>query len=166
LIWIGLPDSRVAATTLALGAAFQTARLVRWAGDRTYREPLLAALHVGFAFVPVGYALLAVAAVSSVPATAGIHAWTAGAFGVMTLAVMTRASLGHTDHELTASPATRLIFVAVLLAAAFRIWAALQPGWSELALQLTAAAWATAFLGMAIVYGPMMCHQRKSAGEG
>jgi uncharacterized protein involved in response to NO len=35
-----------------------------------------------------------------VPATAGIHAWTAGAVGLMTVAVMTRATLGHTGQAL------------------------------------------------------------------
>ncbi len=73
LVWISLPDGRVTAVVLALGAAFQATRLQRWAGDRTLRESLLSVLHVGFAFVPVGYALLALAAVGAIPATAGIH---------------------------------------------------------------------------------------------
>ncbi len=34
---------------------------------------------------------------------AGIHAWTGGAIGSMTIAVMTRASLGHTGQALKAS---------------------------------------------------------------
>jgi uncharacterized protein involved in response to NO len=165
VVWIGLPEGPVTAAALSLGAALQAARLLRWAGDRTLREPLLAVLHAGFAFVPAGFALLALAAVGSVPATAGIHAWTAGAFGVMTLAVMTRATLGHTGHALIASPATRLIYAAAVLAAAFRIWAAFQPGASEILLHLAAAAWAAAFLGMALVYGPIMCLERKAAAE-
>jgi uncharacterized protein involved in response to NO len=164
VVWTVLPEGRVTAAALALGATLQAARLLRWAGGRTVREPLLTVLHVGFAFVPLGYALLALAAMGNIPATAGIHAWTAGAFGVMTLAVMTRATLGHTGHALTASPATLLIYAAAILAAAFRIWAALQPGWSEFLLYLAAFAWAAAFLGMALVYGPMMCSERKPAG--
>lgn len=165
LVWIGLPDGRVTAAVLALGAVLQAARLLRWAGDRTFREPLLTVLHVGFAFVPLGYALLALAAAGIIPATAGIHAWTAGAFGIMTLAVMTRATLGHTGHELTASPATQFIYAAAILAAVSRIWAALQPGWSEPLLHLAAFAWGVAFLGMALVYGPMLCRRRRPAGQ-
>jgi uncharacterized protein involved in response to NO len=164
-VWIGLPEGPETAAALALGAALQAARLMRWAGGRTLREPLLAVLHVGFAFVPLGFALLAAAAAGAVPATAGVHAWTAGAFGVMTLAVMTRATLGHTGRALTASPATRAIYIAAIAAAALRIWAALQPGWSEILLHLAAAAWAAAFLGMALVYGPMMWRKRKTVGE-
>ena len=60
-------------------------------------------LHLGYAFVPLGFALAAGHALrpETIPAAAVIHAWTAGAVGVMTLAVMTRASLGHTGHALT-----------------------------------------------------------------
>jgi uncharacterized protein involved in response to NO len=165
VVWIGFPEGRVTAASLALGAALQAARLVRWAGERTLREPLLAILHVGFAFVPLGFAFLALAAAGMIPSTAGIHAWTAGAFGVMTLAVMTRATLGHTGHPLTASPATQAIYVAAILAAVLRICAALRPEWSEVLLHLAAIAWAAAFLGMALVYGPMLC-RRKTAVQG
>ncbi len=165
LVWIGLPDGRVTAAVLALGALLQSTRLLRWAGDRTFREPLLAVLHVGFAFVPVGYALLALAAVGVIPATAAIHAWTAGAFGIMTLAVMTRATLGHTGHELTASPATQFIYATAILAAVSRIWAGVQPEWSELLLHLAAFAWVVAFLEMALVYGPKLCRKRRAAGQ-
>jgi uncharacterized protein involved in response to NO len=161
LAWIGLPAGRTTAAALALSAVLQAVRLFRWAGDRTVREPLLIVLHVGFAFVPLGFLLLALAAFGTIPATAGIHAWTTGAFGIMTLAVMTRATLGHAGHELTASPATQLIYAAAVLAAVSRICAALQPGWSELLLHIAAFAWAAAFLGMGLVYGPMLCRRRK-----
>jgi uncharacterized protein involved in response to NO len=161
LVWIVLPDGRATAAAFALGAALQAARLVRWAGDRTLREPLLLILHLGFAFVPLGFALLALAALGMIPATAGIHAWTVGAFGIMTLAVMTRATLGHTGCELTASRATQLLYAAGILAALSRIWAALQPGWSEVLLHIAAFAWMAAFWGMAIVYGPVLCRPRK-----
>jgi uncharacterized protein involved in response to NO len=163
VVWIGFPEGRVTAASLTLGAALQAARLVRWAGERTLREPLLAILHAGFAFVPLGFAFLALAAAGMIPATAGIHAWTAGAFGVMTLAVMTRATLGHTGHALTASPATQAIYVVAILAAVLRICAALRPEWGEILLHLAAIAWGAAFLGMALAYGPMLCRERKPA---
>jgi uncharacterized protein involved in response to NO len=81
----------------------------------------------------------------------------------MTLAVMTRASLGHTGHDLTASAATRLIYVLIVIAACARIGAALVTPWSVPLLELAAFAWAGAFLGFAIVYGPLLCRRRKAA---
>ena len=80
---------------------------------RTTSDRLVLVLHVGYAFVPIGLALLGASILnpSLVPASAGIHAWIAGAFGTMTLAVMTRASLGHTEQLLAASPGTQAIYL-------------------------------------------------------
>ena len=74
--------SLVAGTTvsraLALAGALHLVRLGRWAGDRTVRERLLLILHVGYAFVPLGFFLNACGAFGVVPASAGVHAWMAG----------------------------------------------------------------------------------------
>ena len=59
---------------------------MRWAGDRTLAEPLVLVLHLGYAFIPIGFLLVGASTWSvGVPATAGIHAWTVGAVGLMTL---------------------------------------------------------------------------------
>ena len=92
-------------------ACLQIARLARWAGDRTFADRLVLVLHVGYAFVPLGFLLIGTSAfTAAVPASAGIHAWTAGAIGLMTLAVMTRATLGHTGQPLQAGAATQAIY--------------------------------------------------------
>ena len=92
-----------------IGIGFRFAGLLnlvrqgRWAGDRTLTDRLVLILHVGYFFVPLGFLLAAAAAFGLLPGSAGIHAWMAGAAGIMTLAVMTRASLGHTGQPLVAS---------------------------------------------------------------
>ncbi len=159
-LWTCIPDSYATAALLALATILQAVRLLRWAGVRTMREPLVLILHIGYGFVPLGFAFAALASAGVLPATAAIHAWTVGAFGTMTLAVMTRATLGHTGRTLKASPATQLIYAAVLIAAVTRIWAALQPAWMEVLIHVAALAWAGAFLGFGIIYGPMLCRQR------
>jgi hypothetical protein len=131
-------------------------RLARWAGDRTLRDRLVLVLHVGYAFVPLGFLLIGTSALwAAVPPSAGIHAWTAGAVGLMTLAVMTRATLGHTGRALAASPATQAIYALALLAALLRIAAAFLDG-DIVLLHLSAAAWIAAFAGFVLVYGPML----------
>jgi uncharacterized protein involved in response to NO len=162
-LWVGMPDKRLTGVALGLAAVLQAWRLARWAGDRSLREPLLAILHIGFAFVPLGFGLLALSAFADVPRTVGIHAWTTGAFGTMTLAVMTRATLGHTGHELKASVATQFIYAAVIAAAIFRIWAGLQPGSALALLHIAGTAWVAAFAGFALVYGPLLCRPRALA---
>ena len=74
-------------------------RLVRWSGYRTFADRLVLILHVAYAFVPAGFILTALCAFDLVAPSAGIHAWTGGAIGAMTLAVMSRATLGHTGRQ-------------------------------------------------------------------
>ena len=57
-MWIGLPDYAVTGLALIAAAAMQAVRLARWAGDRTTSDRLVLVLHVGYAFVPIGFALL------------------------------------------------------------------------------------------------------------
>ena len=161
--WIGLPLAPTTGAALVLAGLLQAIRLGRWAGYRALGEPLVLILHLGYAFVPIGFLLLGAAAFDLVPVSAGIHAWTAGAIGAMTLAVMTRASLGHTGHDLTATATTQLIYVLVVIAACARIGAALIASWTVPLLELSAFAWAGAFLGFAIVYGPLLWRRRKTA---
>jgi uncharacterized protein involved in response to NO len=117
---------------------------------------LLLILHVGYAFVPLGFLLNAAAAFGLVAVGAGIHAWMAGAAGTMTLAVMTRATLGHTGQPLTASPTTQAIYAAIIVAALSRICAAIDPAHSELLLHLAAFVWAAAFFGFALSFGALL----------
>jgi uncharacterized protein involved in response to NO len=161
--WITAPDHRVTGATLALVGVLHLARLSRWAGDRTFRERLLAILHVGYVFVPLGFLLNALAAFGSVPPSAGIHAWMAGGAAVMTLAVMTRATLGHTGQPLTASLATQAIYAAILVAAVSRVGAAIDPASSEALLHIAACAWVAAFFGFALSYGPLLLGVRPRA---
>jgi len=78
----------------------------------------------------------------------------------MTLAVMTRASLGHTGRALVASPATQAIYLLVVGAAAARACAAIQPMWSEVLLIASAGAWIAAFVGFAVSYWTILTGRR------
>ena len=161
-LWIVAPFGRATAAGLLAAGVLQALRLARWAGDRTLRDRLVVVLHVAYAFVPVGFVLTASGAIGLVVPSAGLHAWMVGAAGMMTLAVMTRATLGHTGYELTATGPTQLIYAAVFVAAVARICASLEPRWSEFELHVAAFAWAAAFLGFAIVYGPKLWSPRKT----
>ncbi len=165
LCWIAAPDHAVAGTALGFAGLLQLVRLLRWAGERTVRERLLLILHIGYAFLPLGFLLNAAAAFGAVPASAGIHAWMVGGAGIMTLAVMTRASLGHTGQELTASLSTQAIYLAIIVAAIARICAVLNPAQSEALLHVAGFAWAAAFFGFALAYGPLLLGSRRRAAE-
>jgi uncharacterized protein involved in response to NO len=121
--WIAVPNWSGTAALLLLMAVAQAARLSRWAGMQTWREPILFVLHVGYAFVPLGALILSASILwpRIVPTSGALHAWTTGAMGIMTLAIMTRATLGHTGRDVLSTPATIAIYGAMLLAALARI---------------------------------------------
>lgn len=143
---------------LAAGV-LQLARQLRWCPERTLREPLVTILHVAFLFVPLGFLLTGASLLIEDPGmrSAGIHAWTSGAIGTMTLAVMTRATRGHAGQALRAPRSTVLvIYVPVVTAALARVVAAMMPAQTMILLPLAGLLWIVAFLGFAILYAPMI----------
>jgi len=159
--WVLTPSGRSVAAALAVAGLLHLVRLGRWAGYRTFSDRLVLILHIAYAFVPVGFFLSALSALDLVLPSAGIHAWTGGAIGSMTIAVMTRASLGHAGQALSASPVTQAVYAAVVVAALARICAALDPAYSVSLLAIAGVAWTAAFLGFALAYAPLLCRARK-----
>jgi uncharacterized protein involved in response to NO len=159
--WTLMPEGYLTAGLTALAGVLHAIRLARWAGDRTLPEPLVAILHAGYAFVPIGFLLAALHSVdpNRLPLTAPVHAWTVGMVGVMTLAIMTRATLGHTGRALTATPVISLIYLGALAAAGSRVLAALDFA-SSTALWISAIGWMVAFGGFVIAFGPMLWTRR------
>lgn len=153
--WAAAPDRPAVGAALLVLAALHAARLSGWRGAATGAELLVTILHVGYAWVPLGLALAGLAALApaAVPPVAGLHALTAGAMGTMVLAVMTRASLGHSGRALTADRWTVAIFALVTLAALGRLAAAFLPALWLTLLSLSAIAWIAAFGLFTIVYG-------------
>jgi uncharacterized protein involved in response to NO len=162
LAWLVAPDFAGAGVLLVAAGVLQAARLVRWAGDRTARDPLVVILHVAYAFVPLGFLLVGASSFGIVPPSAGLHGWMGGAAGTMTLAVMSRASLGHTGRPLEASRALQAVYALVVGGALARVGAALQPSLSFMLLHVAAFAWAGAFLGFAVSYWPILARPRLS----
>jgi uncharacterized protein involved in response to NO len=161
VLWVVIPYEVTTGAMMIVAAVFNAARLCRWAGDRTTPDRLVLVLHVSYAFVPLGFLLNGLAAFGLVASSAGIHAWTVGAIGIMTLAVMSRASLGHTGRKLVASPALQATYGLVVGAALARICAALHPEWDNALLPVAAVAWAAGFLGFAALYAPLLCQPKR-----
>ncbi len=159
-LWVVLPDNAITGLALIAAAVMQGARLARWAGDRTAADRLVLVLHVGFAFLPIGFALVGASILNPalVAESVGIHAWTAGAIGLMTLAVMTRASLGHTGQPMTAGPGTQAIYLLALLSTVLRMIAGFEG--AMMLMEIAGFAWIAAFGGFALLYGPLLAQRR------
>jgi uncharacterized protein involved in response to NO len=145
---------------LIMAAAQQAARLARWGGVRTWRDPLVLVLHVGYAWVPTGLALLGLSLMDIVPRSAAIHALTAGAMATMILAVMTRASLGHTGRELKANAATAAVYVLVTVGAMLRVAASLGLVDFAFGIEIAGLAWGGALLLFLVAYAPVLWRPR------
>lgn len=160
-LWVVRPEGRITGAALILAGLAQSFRLFRWAGWRTWDEKLVLVLHVAYLFVPVGFLLLGASLADLVPIAPGaaLHAWTIGAIGLMTLAIMTRASLGHTGRPLHASRAVALIYLGAVGAVLARI--AVGFGWGETALlHVALLGWLVAFGGFVFVYRPILTAPR------
>ncbi|HEY9217052.1 MAG TPA: NnrS family protein [Phenylobacterium sp.] len=162
--WILLPDAAATGWAMLSAGVAHLVRLVRWRGWLAAKEPLLWILHAGYAWLGVGLLLLGASRLTEVvPQTAGVHALTAGAIGVMTLAVMTRATRGHSGRALAADRSTVLVYVAILAAAALRVLAPFWPAAQIGLLAASAAFWSLAFAAYAAVYAPMLLRPRPAA---
>jgi uncharacterized protein involved in response to NO len=161
--WAAAPLGPVTGGLAALAAALNLVRLARWQGLATRTEPLLWVMHVGYLWIPVGLLLLAIASwLPDFPQSSAIHALTTGAIGTMTLAVMSRATLGHTGQPLQAGAGLTLAYLLVTAAVVLRIAASL---WGGLFLPLVSAAaiaWIAAFLFYLAVCGSYLVkrHER------
>jgi uncharacterized protein involved in response to NO len=163
-LWAIIPEARPTAWAVLIAGAALGLRLSRWRGSETGREPLLLILHVGYGWLAAGLLLLGLNHLFDIlPQTAALHALTAGAIGTMTLAVMTRASLGHTGRPLTAGVATRMIYSLVTLAAFLRVLSPVAGNSLGLILWLAGAAWTGAFGLFVISYGRALTRPRVQA---
>ncbi|WP_212524067.1 NnrS family protein [Actibacterium sp. MT2.3-13A] len=120
-LWVLLPETPAAGVLLVLAGGIHLARLSRWRGGAVCPSPLLLMLHVAYLFVPLGLISAGLAPFGLLSPAAGAHLLGIGAVGGMTLAVMARATLGHTGRDLVAGPVLTAAFVLLMAAAAARV---------------------------------------------
>jgi uncharacterized protein involved in response to NO len=152
--WAAFPTYWVSALLMTGSAVIQGVRLVRWRGWLV-RQFEVAALHAGYLWLVVGTALAGLAAdpLALVPPDSALHAFTAGAIGAMTMAVMTRLSL---TRGIGGRASGRLCAVALLcvnLAALARVAAPILHAHSVTLLGASAALWSLAWLTFLVAQG-------------
>jgi uncharacterized protein involved in response to NO len=151
------PASPIGGIALIAAGVASLIRLARWRGHFTLAEPLVWSLHLGFVWVPIGLLLIGLSPfLPDAPLAAGLHALTAGAMGGMTLAVMTRATLGHTGRLLAADRWTAAVYLLVAAAAALRVAAPFSADVYPPLLWTSGLAWSMAFGLFAVHYGRML----------
>lgn len=161
-LWVVQPSAVESGMALILLATLHLVRLLRWKGFNTLSDPLLSVLHLAYFLIPLG-ALMEGAAIlwpNLLPPASAQHIWMAGCFPLMTLAVMVRATLGHTDQELQADPASIAIFLSVIGAVLARISAGIWPDIATLLYDLSGVCWIGAYVVFCIRFGPSLLRSK------
>ncbi len=158
--WIAQPESQSTGVMLIVSGIASLVRLIRWKGWLTWQEPLVLILHVGYGWVGLFLLVLGGSILGFGLSTANaVHVLTSGAMGTMTLAVMTRASLGHTGRPRHADRLTVAMYLLVNAGALLRIFAPNTETPTVLThaiLGLSALGWSGAYLLFAVHYGPYL----------
>jgi len=164
LLWVVLEQPFLGPLFAILGI-LHIVRLWRWAGLRTLSNPLLLVLHIFYAFIPTGFLTLAVGMWFDLPQVnvAALHVFGIGAVGGMTIAVMVRASLGHTGRTLASSGILNLAMAMVGISMALRVTGAIWPEY-DWAITGSALAWIVAFGLFAFKVGPWLLVPRAKRG--
>ncbi|MCC2112460.1 MAG: NnrS family protein [Hyphomicrobiales bacterium] len=162
----GLPSWLLGLVAAIAGLA-NAARLIGWQWRQTLAEPILWSLHLAFAMLSVGYLAVAAAYIFGVPhEVAALHIIGIGAIGGMTLAMMTRASLGHTGRPLAVTPPITVGYLLIAIAALVRAFGSefLPSAYYEVVF-LSGALWISGFALFTVVYWPILTRPRPARGE-
>lgn len=162
LSWVLLPAHVFSGILFMVAGCLFLFRIWRWRGFACLGEWLVVILHVGYLWLSVWFLLMAVAILlpAYVTEASAVHALSAGAIGTMTMAVVTRASLGHSGRKLTADLPTIVIYAFIIAGGALRVVADLLPFDYMVVVALAGGLWAAGFLVFVVVYGPLLAGRR------
>lgn len=163
--WAIAPNAYFTGVALLAASLAHLIRLSRWGGARAAGEALVLILHIGQLWLAFGLGLLGASVLRPdvVPPSAALHALTAGAMGVMILAVATRATLGHTGRALRADRLTAAIYALAVAGAMARVAAPFAGERQMTAILIASALWSGAFALFTTVYGRYLTAPRVRA---
>lgn len=144
---------------LALSAAIANGtRLAGWGWRHVLSEPILWSLHLGFLMLVAGYGLLAFANLTGEFSEIGaLHMLGIGAAGGMTLAVMSRAALGHTGRPLVVATPIAIAYLLIALTALIRsLGPELFPTDYYIIMALSGGLWLLGFALFSVIYLPIL----------
>ena len=167
VLWVLLPPGALTAAAFGAAAVLQAMRLWQWQPWRTRARPILWVLHLAYAWIPIGFGLLAWAQVGGVSASAGLHALAVGATGGLIIGMITRTARGHTGRPLRASGLEVTAYLLVTGAAVARVLMPLvAPQQVVPWLVAAAAAWGAAFGIYLFMFAPWLVSTRLDGKDG
>lgn len=165
--WACLPAMPLLGGMLWTAAGLHAVRQWHWRPAVTCQRPILWILHVAYAWLPLGLALLGAAQWGWISASYGLHALAVGTIGAMIMGMITRTARGHTGRPIQASRVEVLAYGLVLGAAATRVLLPLLlPQAFAIALVATASMWSLAFALYLLKFAPWLCAARLDGRDG
>jgi uncharacterized protein involved in response to NO len=157
----GAPDMARGILMLVV-AALAFVRLAGWRGWRTWHEPMLWVLHLGYLWLAIGLAVrgIALLGITPMPEIDTLHGITVGALGTLSLAMMVRVAQGHSGVPIESNAALTLMFVLPTVAAVLRLGVNTPRGWVWAAL-----AWFVAYAIYLLVIAPLLVRGRVAAAH-
>jgi len=166
-LWVVAPAGVATAAVSAAAAVLHAVRLGMWHPQVTFKRPILWVLHASYAWMPIGFALLAAAQLGWVAYSLAVHAFAVGVVGGLIIGMVTRTARGHTGRPLQASRGEVAAYALVLLAAVLRVLVpAVAPQWYRFALDGAGCLWALAFLIYLVIYTPWLTRTRLDGKDG
>ncbi|MCT6871805.1 MAG: NnrS family protein [Bartonella sp.] len=162
VFWVIWPDAIFTAIIGGICGLANLYRLIRWHGWLTKKEPLVWVLHLGFLFIPLGFIALTLSTFDILHGGRAPvqHLWMAGGIGLMTIAVMTRASLGHAGRPLTVSWPVVLVYCSLFCSVVLRVIAGIADNDLTM-LNISGTLWILAFFGFVVLYWNILTKPRQ-----
>lgn len=164
--WVAVPQAPATLPVALAACVLHAIRLYRWRGWPVRREPLLFVLHTSYAFVPLGLAAIALQSAGLLGSASTTHLLTVGAVASMMIAVMARATRGHTGRPLTATKITSTAYTLICLAAISRPLADLMPAYYDMLIAAAGGFWIAAFGAFLLEHAPMLALTRRAPLSG
>jgi uncharacterized protein involved in response to NO len=165
LAWVAHLPGPLAGSLAVAAACAQTMRIAGWKPHVTLRKPILWILHLSYAWIPVGFFMLGLAAVGLASSSAAFHVLTIGSMAGLIIGMITRTALGHTGRPLTAGRSELAMYLLIQAGVVTRMLAAgnvMRPAM----LVATAALWSAAFVLYVAVYAPYLTAPRVDGRDG
>ena len=166
-LWVFGAPAGITGVLCALAAVLHAVRLALWKPQVTLTRPILWILHGAYAWLPIGFALLAAAQAGWLAVSLAVHAFAVGAVGGLIIGMITRTARGHTGRPLKTLRGETLAYALVLVAAVLRVLVpAAAPALYAQALAWAAGLWGLAFLIYLVIYVPWLTHTRLDGKDG
>ncbi len=152
----------VSGTAAVVIAISNLIRLKNWYLPGIWSKPLVWSLWLSFLGMVIGFFLFALVPFGIINHSLAMHAVGISGIGLMTLAMMSRVSLGHTGRNIHQPPKTvTFIFISMLIAWFARVllgW--LSPEYYFVSLAIAQAFWIIAFLVFVVSYAGILTSPR------